>query len=125
MGAAKALVRIADPIATTALVNALDDRDPDARWAAGEGLIALGRQGVQPLLAGLLEHSDSHAFLEAAHHVCHELAKKRALAPISRPILEAIRHHEPTVWAPVAAYDALPSSGMYSGNNAYILCVLL
>ena len=44
--AAKALCSIADPIAATALVNALDDGDSDVRWVAAEGLTALGREGL-------------------------------------------------------------------------------
>ena len=39
--AAKALGGIADPIAASALVNALDDRDGDVRWLAAEGLAVL------------------------------------------------------------------------------------
>ena len=57
--AAKALCGIADPIAAYALVNALDDPDGDVRWLAAEGLAALGRDGLQPLLAALLERARS------------------------------------------------------------------
>ena len=51
--AAKALCGIADPIAATALVNALDDTDDDVRWLAAEGVTALGRDGLQPLLTAM------------------------------------------------------------------------
>ena len=57
--AAKTLCDIADPIAATALVNALEDEDGDVRWLAAEGLIALGRDGLQPLLTALLERAQS------------------------------------------------------------------
>jgi hypothetical protein len=57
--AAKALSEIADPLAATALVNALEDDDADIRWVASEGLTALGRDGLEPLLAALLERAGS------------------------------------------------------------------
>jgi HEAT repeat protein len=105
--AAKALCDIADPIAATALVNALDDTDDDVRWVVAEGLTALGREGLQPLLAALLQRAQSCSFCEGAHHVCHALATKRKLGPILRPVLAALGQAEPAVGAPVAAYIAL------------------
>jgi HEAT repeat protein len=105
--AAKALCGIADPIAAFALVNALDDRDSDVRWLAAEGLAALGREGLQPLLAALLQRAESSWFCEGAHHVCHTLVKKRKLAPILRPVLAALKESEPGVAAPPTAYTAL------------------
>jgi hypothetical protein len=105
--AAKALCGIADPIAASALVNAMDDRDSDVRWLAAEGVAALGRDGLQPLLAGLLERARSGLFCEAAHHVCHTLLKRKKLAPILRPVLVALDESEPEVAAPPAAYAAL------------------
>ena len=105
--AAKALCGIADPLAASALVNALDDRDGDVRWLAAEGLAALGREGLQPLLAALLQRAESCWFCEGAHHVCHTLVKKRKLGPILRPVLAALRQSEPEVAAPLAAYTAL------------------
>ena len=105
--AAKTLCGIADPIAATALVNALDDRDGDVRWLAAEGVAALGREGLQPLLAALLQRAESCWFCEGAHHVCHTLVKKRKLAPILRPVLAALKESEPGVAVPPAAYTAL------------------
>ena len=105
--AAKALCGIADPIAASALVNALDDRDGDVRWLAAEGLAALGREGLQPLLAALLERAQSCWFCEGAHHVCHTLVKRKKLGPILRPLLAALRESEPEVAVPPAAYAAL------------------
>ena len=75
--AAKTLCDIADPIAATALVNALDDSEGDVRWLAAEGLAALGCDGLHPLLAALLERAQSPWLCEGAHHVCHALAKKK------------------------------------------------
>jgi len=105
--AAKALCCIADPLAAAALVNALDDRDGDVRWLAAEGLAALGRDGLQPLLAALLQRAQSCSFCEAAHHGCHTLLKRKRLGPILRPVLAALKESEPGVAAPPAAYAAL------------------
>ena len=105
--AAKALCSIADPIAAFALVNALDDRDGDVRWLAAEGVAALGRDGLQPLLAALLERSKSCCMCEGAHHICHTLVKGKKLGPILRPLLVALKESEPEVAVPSAAYAAL------------------
>jgi len=105
--AAKALCDIADPIAATALVNALDDTDDDVRWVVAEGLTALGREGLRPLLAALLERAQSSWFRQGAHHVCHTLATKRKLGPILRPLLAAFDQSEPQMAVPLAAYTAL------------------
>jgi hypothetical protein len=105
--AAKALGAIADPLAAFALVNALDDRDSDVRWLAAEGVVALGRDGLQPLLAALLERSKSCCMCEGAHHICHTLVKRKKLGPILRPILAALKEPEPEVAVPSAAYAAL------------------
>ncbi len=105
--AAKALHGIADPIAASALVNALDDRDGDVRWVAAEGLAALGQVALHPLLAALLERAQSSSLCEGAHHVCHTLAKRPRLGPILRPLLGALSESEPEVVVPPAAYIAL------------------
>jgi HEAT repeat protein len=104
---AKALCGIADPLAALALVNAMDDRDSDVRWLAAEGVAALGRDGLPPLLAALLERARSSWFCEAAHHVCHTLVKKKKFGPILRPVLAALKKSEPEVGVPPAAYAAL------------------
>ena len=81
--AAKALCGIADPLAAAALVNALDDRDGDVRWLAAEGVAALGREGLQPLLAALLQRAESCWFCRRARtRVCHTLVKRKKLGPI-------------------------------------------
>ena len=105
--AAKALSGIADPIAASALVNALNDRDGDVRWLAAEGLAALGRDALQPLLTALIERADSDWLCEGAHHVCHVLVRKRGLGPILRPLLAALEQSEPEAASPLAAYTAL------------------
>jgi len=105
--AAKTLVAIADPISATALVNALDDDDGDVRWLAAEGVIALGRDGLYPLLAALLERAQSCWLCEGAHRVFYALAGGKKLGPILAPVLVVLRKSEPQVYIPLAAYDAL------------------
>lgn len=105
--AAKALGGIADPIAASALVNALKDRDGDVRWLAAEGLAALGQDALHPLLAALIERHESDWLCEGAHHVCHALVKKRGLGQVLQPLLAALAQSEPEAAAPLAAYVAL------------------
>ena len=105
--AAKALCEIADPIAAFALVNAMDDRDGDVRWLAAEGVAAVGRDGLYPLLAALIERARLGWFCEGAHHVCRALVRRRKLGPILRPLLAALKESEPEVAVPPAAYTAL------------------
>jgi len=105
--AAKVIGGIGDPIAAFALVNALKDRDGDVRWLAAEGLAALGRDALPPLLAALIDPSNSDWLCEGAHRVCHVLVRKRGLGPILRPLLAALEQTEPKVASPLAAYTAL------------------
>jgi len=105
--AAKALCGIADPLTASALVNALEDRDGDVRWLAAEGVAALGRDALQPLLAALLEGSKPSWLYEGAHRVCHTLVKRKRLGPILRPLLAALKQSEPEVAVPPVAYAAL------------------
>jgi HEAT repeat protein len=104
--AVKALSSLVDPVSTPALVNALDDDNPDVRWVAGEGLIALGRIGVLAVLHALTKRASSVTFRESASHVlhgCEQLGYARAL----EPVLAALADWEPGGAAPPAAYDAL------------------
>jgi HEAT repeat protein len=105
--AAKTLCDIRDPLAAFALVNTLADPDCDVRWLAAEALAALRRDGLQPLLAALLERAQSCWLCEGAHHVCHALVKRRELGPILRPVLAALNESERELAVPPAAYAAL------------------
>ncbi len=105
--AAKALCDIADPTAACALAEALEDREPDVRWVAGAALIALGRHGLETVLATLLRRAKSPTFREGARHVCRALAWRRRLRPILLPVLGALRTSEPELVVPLAAYRAL------------------
>jgi HEAT repeat protein len=98
---AKALGSIGDPAAAVALVGALEDRDTDVRWLAGEGLIALGRSGLEPLLAMLADRPKSAWLREGAHHVFHDLAKKKSFAFV-KPLLAALDDEDPELAVPLA-----------------------
>jgi hypothetical protein len=103
--AAKALGQIGDPAAAEALVRALEDEIFGVRWLAAEGLIAVGRQGLKPLLQALIHRSDSDWLRQGAHHVLHELA--RAGLEEVRPVLAALEDIEPSIDVPPAARTAL------------------
>ena len=104
--AAKALVDIASPKAAETLVAALRDEESGIRWLAAEALIALGPDGFEPLLQGLVGHSGSLFVREGAHHVLHELAGG-PLAELASPVLAALEGPTPEDRAPVAAYASL------------------
>lgn len=105
--AAKSLTAIADPSAAAKLVDALDDKDSDVRWVAAEALIALGRDAVKPLLSKLTRSDPPDHMYQSAHHVLHDLIKRGDLAPLLKPVYQALRHPEPEVAVPVAAQEAL------------------
>ena len=104
--AAKTLRQIGDAGATRALIKALDDRMFDVRWLAAEGLIAIGREALVPLLEALINHADSLWLREGAHHVLHD-TNQRGLAGILRPVIRALEGVEPSVEAPLAARKAI------------------
>jgi len=104
--AAKALGRIGDPAAAQALVAALEDEMFDVRWLAAEGLIAMGRKGLVPLLQELGKHSDSVWLREGAHHIVHDLSLED-LEDVMLPVLTALDAVAPSVEVPFAAKAAL------------------
>ncbi len=104
--AAKTLATIGDPAAVPALLVALEDANGGTRWLAAEGLIALGRPSVAPLLEALIRRSDSMWLREGAHHILRALAVRRVEA-ITRPVLKALESAEPELEVPVAAQAAL------------------
>ncbi len=105
--AAKILTAIADPSAADKLLEALGDEDSDVRWVVGEALIALRQAGLRPLLAELTKSQDSEDLYKAAHHVLHDLANNTELAPIVKPVLDALGQSEPELAVPIAAERAL------------------
>jgi HEAT repeat protein len=104
--AAKALSDLEDPEAASVLVNALEDEDFGVRWLAAEGLISLGQDGLAPLLATLVQRSDSAVLRESAHHVLRMLNKGDLHAQIG-PVLAALEDIQPILEVPVAAHAAL------------------
>lgn len=109
--AAKALGQIASPRAAPALVRALEDDDFSVRWLAAEALVALGGQGLPPLLHALSDRPTSSLLREGAHHVLHDLIAKRylleAVEAAVKPVLAALEESEPAVTVPIVAERAL------------------
>jgi sporulation protein YlmC with PRC-barrel domain len=103
--AAKALSQIGDPSAAEALVRTLEDELFGVRWLAAEGLIAVRREGLKPLLQALIQRSDSDWLRQGAHHVLHELA--RTGFEEVRPVLAALEDIEPSIEVPPVAQTTL------------------
>lgn len=101
-GAAKVLGEIADPSATLALVEALDDTNGGVRWIAAQALIAAGPGALVPLLRRLITRADSPWLQEGAHHVLRGLA-----TPTVSPVIRALEDRFPALTVPVAANEAL------------------
>ncbi len=104
--AARALSRIHDPSSAGALVLALEDEIPGVRWLAGEGLIAMGRDGLVPLLQGLIRQSDSVRLRQGAHHVLRAIGPGEQARQIAQ-VMDALEGPEPISALPVAAFNAL------------------
>lgn len=107
--AAKTLGQIGDPEATEALINALQDKMFDVRWLAAEGLIAIGRPALVPLLRKLSEEADSLSLREGVHHVLHDINLGGNLKEILRPVRKALEDVEAPLEVPFAAEAALKS----------------
>ncbi len=104
--AARALAAIRDPAAARPLVEVLEDDTMEVRWAAENGIIDLGEEGLVALLHGLIAHSGSNRFREAAHRILTVMAREEE-ARTAGPVLEALDGPAPIVAAPVAAFTAL------------------
>jgi HEAT repeat protein len=107
--ACKALGSIKDPGAAGPLVDALDDRNMEVRWLAAEGLIALKRNSIIPLLQALEPRFDSLFLRQGAHHVLHALERERLLDADTMAVLDALRGLGPRGAVAPAAYRALES----------------
>ncbi len=103
--AVKALGEIGDPAAAPALVHTLEDEWSGIRWLAAEGLAAMGREGLEPLLQALAHHSDSKWLREGAHHMLRAMMPKES--ELVSPVLQALEDIEPVVQVPLAAERAL------------------
>ncbi len=104
--AAKTLVEISSPTTIPVLIGALEDENCDVRFLAAQGLIAQGSHAWVPLLQALEHHSGSILFREGAHRVLYQWARGD-LAPILLPVIVALEDVEPSLEAPVAAFQAL------------------
>jgi HEAT repeat protein len=109
--ACKALGSIKDPTTAALLVDALNDRSMEVRWLAAEGLIALRRKSVIPLLQALEAHFESLFLREGAHHVLHALQREELLDASTLAVLETLRSLGPRVAVALAAHKALESLG--------------
>ncbi len=104
--ATKALADIGDARAASALVTALEDENSGVRWLAAVGLIAMGRDALVPVLAALMERSDSVWLRDGAHHVLHELANAD-LEDLLTPVVAALDGVDPQNGARGPASHAL------------------
>jgi HEAT repeat protein len=105
--AAKALGEMRAPAAAQALVNTLEDESFGVRWLAADGLIAIKREGLLPLLQALVECPDSVLLREGAHHVLRILAGGEDLHLQLAPVLAALEDVEPALEVPLAAHNAI------------------
>ena len=94
------------PQSAQALVRALEDELPGVRWLAGEGLIAMGREGLIPLFQALIRRSDSVRLRQSAHHILRALGGS-GMGGHLVPVMEALEGPEPISALPVAAFNAL------------------
>jgi hypothetical protein len=108
--AAKALGEIADPRSAPALVETLEDAGFDIRWLAAEGLIALGKAGLEPLLEALPKKADSVYLREGAHHVMYDLAHKGFRDQLA-PVMAALEGVDPEIEIREPARKALQALG--------------
>ncbi len=104
--AARVLGQIRDATVAAALVRRLEDDYLDVRWLAGQGLVALGRDGLVALLRAMMEEPASVRRREGAHHVLRILAQ-RGQADVVGPVLAAIEGVQPGLTVPLAAHAAL------------------
>lgn len=100
------LGQIRDATVAAALVRRLEDDYLDVRWLAGQGLVALGRDGLVALLRAMMEEPASVRRREGAHHVLRILAQ-RGQADVVGPVLAAIEGVQPGLTVPLAAHAAL------------------
>jgi HEAT repeat protein len=98
------------------LVQALEDEEPGVRWLAAEGLVALGRDGLEPLLQALEGGSDSVWLQAGAHQVLHTLVREGVADEVA-PVLEALEDIEPAVEVPMASYNALMELRKQTGQR--------
>jgi len=105
----KALGNIMDPAAAKVFVNALSDESVEVRWLAAEGLIALEKKALGPLLQILETKFESPFVREGAHHILHALERRKLLTKYTLAVLDSLRYLEPKSSVAWAAHSALDS----------------
>ncbi len=83
----------------------------EVRWLAAEGLIAIQRAALVPLLHAMEKHFDSFWFRHGAHHVLHDLKMYQLLNEQTIKVLDTLQSNKPVVTIPFAAKAALDSLG--------------
>lgn len=114
-----ALSGIASPLCALSLVRAMDDEDTDIAWIAAEGIAKLGEAGFIAVLSRLTHHS-SIRFCRLAHHSLKVLRGAAKHPAEVKHVMTALKSLEPTLAAPVAAYEALQS--LRNTSAAVALC---
>lgn len=104
--AAKTLGDLPDRRAIQPLIAALEDEDEDIRWLAGEALVAMRTEAIVPLLERLMERVESPSLRGGAHHVLKSI-RDESLAPLTKPVTDALDTSEPEVAVPLAAEAAI------------------
>lgn len=104
--AAKALSQIGDPAANEPLVRSLEDKEFDVRWLVAEGLIAIGKKAVVPLLKALIYNPKSIWLREGAHHVLHDM-DRGDWDDFLKPVMISLEDFQSPLEVPLAAKKAL------------------
>jgi HEAT repeat protein len=107
--AAKILTHVTDSTAAETLIHTLMDEHIEIRWLAAEGLIALGKDSLRPLLEALVRKPDILTLREGAHHILHDLDREHLLNEDAQYVLEVLKRIEPETAVPLAANAALES----------------
>jgi hypothetical protein len=102
----KALSEIADPSSTPILIHSLYDVNEEIRWIAAEGLIAIGRNVVEPLLEELLKNPRSFRLKRGVHHVLTGLSTTDKSVDFTG-LLDALNDQSTKIHVPTVTYNVL------------------
>ncbi len=120
--AAKTLGEIRDPAAAPPLVKVMSDKIFEIRWLAAEGLIAIGREALPPLLNELIKYPQNPWLQQGAHHVISHFAasdvyiphhefthpkQNTSLKELLQPLVSALEGPEPSLEVPREASKVL------------------
>lgn len=102
----KALSEIANPVSIPTLIQALYDIDEEVRWIAAEGLVAIGRDAIEPLLNELLENPRSFRLKRGVHHVLTGLGPGDKNLDFTE-LIKALDEHSTKIHLPAVTYRVL------------------